>query len=467
MPGLISALNAGETSLYTHQKALEVTGNNISNVNTPGYSRQEAILSPYPTLNFGGYFIGQGVRVADIQRQHDSFVARQLQEKSATFGEQDSKAGPLAELERIFNIGENNIAASIDSFFDSWQELSTDPSNLVLRDQVIQRSGLLVDNFRTTDQELKTIQRYVNETLDGKLSAINTKAQELAALNNRIASLETSGQMANTQRDRRDVLVQELSQTLGVQTYTDNAGMVNVTLPGGLPLVQADSAMTLQGVWSGQDYQLKLSLGNTSIDLEARHLGGEFKGLMEVKDTLIPDLQSRLDKLAYTLATEINAVHSGGIDLNNNTGINFFTPPPSPGPPANIWDGAASSLQLAVSNGFQIAAASSPNAPGDNSNVLAIAGLASQKLVDGATTLIDYYSSMASKVGLESSQAKLVRVGAEDALVQMQNLRESRVGVSLEQEMIDLIRFQRGFEASAKLLSTVDEMMETLLTVKR
>ncbi|OQY18233.1 MAG: flagellar hook-associated protein FlgK, partial [Desulfobacteraceae bacterium 4572_35.1] len=127
MMGLAAALNTGKTSLFTNQKSIEIAGNNIANVNTAGYSRQKAVLSDFPSLKFGSFFVGQGVKITDITREYDVFVSEQLLDKNQLLGSEDAKATPLAELERIFSIGEDNLATEIDRFFDSWQELSANP----------------------------------------------------------------------------------------------------------------------------------------------------------------------------------------------------------------------------------------------------------------------------------------------------------------------------------------------------
>ena len=139
MGGLLSALNTGKISLSTNQKAIEVTGNNIANVNNEDYSRQTPELSPTPTLNYKGYFIGTGVKISDITRSQDIFVTNQLQEKFADYGEANAKSNPLSELERVFSISEEGLATEIDKFFDSWQELSANPGGATERQMVIQQ----------------------------------------------------------------------------------------------------------------------------------------------------------------------------------------------------------------------------------------------------------------------------------------------------------------------------------------
>ncbi|MFH2123545.1 MAG: flagellar hook-associated protein FlgK [Pseudomonadota bacterium] len=470
MAGLVTALNAGRTSLEVNQKSIEIIGNNISNVNTAGYSRQSAVLTPYPSMNFGGFFIGQGVLVSDVQRDHDSFVTGQLQEKSIEFGLQSGQANPLAELERIFNITDNNLAADIDTFFDSWKVLSANPSGLVERDIVIQRGELLAESFHTITNDLNTVQQNINDSIISKVDDVNSKITEIAELNSRIFTIEIQGQTANSARDRRDMLAKDLASSLGVQTYTDSKGMMAVQLPGGLPLVQGTEPMTIEAVPNGPALDLVLHTGGVTRDIGLNNLGGEFYGLVNIRDTVIPGLGDNLDQLAYNISETVNAIHRTGVGLDDSTGLDFFTPNPAAPPPADPWLDAARNMSVALTDSYQVAAAQlnplATVAPGDNRNALIMAGLGETVSI-GSDTFNSYYGKMVSTVGIMANQNALSLGGAEDAMVQLQNLRDGLAGVSLDEEMISLIQFQRGFESSAKFLSTIDEMMASLMDLKR
>jgi flagellar hook-associated protein 1 FlgK len=459
MGGLLNALNAGKTSLSTNQKAIEIAGNNIANVNTPGYSRQNPVLSPYPALNFGDFFIGQGVKISNVQREHDVFVTAQILDKNRTLGEESARSTPLNELERVFSVGENSLATEVDRFFDAWQELTANPSSQVERDIVLQRGDLLARAFQSAVGEFDSVRKNINSTLASKIDSVNFKLQEVADLNERIAAVETTGQTANTFRDQRDLLLQELSFSLGIQSFEENTGMVSVQLPGGLPLVQGNTALRLEGVQVGEDLQLTLKQGATTLDVNLNNLGGEFKGLVDVRDKFIPALQDDLDKMAYELATAVNAGHRAGVGLDGVGGRDFFIDLAGPAD-------AARNLSVALKKGSDIAAGES-SAPGDNTNAMRLAALGRTRTIDGEDTFVSFYGKMTARVGIEAGQNRLTRGGAEDAMVQLKNLRDARVGVSLEEEMINLIQFQKGFEASAKFLATVDEMMDTILSLKR
>ncbi|GAB6192646.1 flagellar hook-associated protein FlgK [Desulfocastanea catecholica] len=482
MAGLFNALNAARTSLEVNQKSIEIVGNNISNLNTDGYSRQKAIFATYPAMNFGDFFIGQGVKISDVSRDHDVFIDQQIKQKAVDFGLQDALTRPLSELERIFNITEDNISTDIDNFFDSLQELSTDPSDLVQRNNVILQGEVLATSFNNTVNELNSIKENINDTILSKLDAVNSQIQEIADLNDRIYSIEIHGQTANSARDQRDMVAKSLAQTLGAQSYENANGMLSVALPGGMPLVQGNMAMTISADVSGVDLSLKLTAGGVTRDLELRNMGGEFQGLLDIRDNFLPELNADLDKLAYELSTQINLQHQAGGALDSSTGNLFFSippnyvaSPPGPAPTAAEYAGAARQMSVVITDPSKIAAGGAPAAgpppgavaPGDNSNALTLSNIGDNYLIGGVDNFNSLYGKVAAKVGAESNQNQLSLKGAQDALVQLENFRDGLVGVSLEEEMISLIQFQRGFESSAKFLSTVDEMMSTILNIKR
>jgi flagellar hook-associated protein 1 FlgK len=482
MAGLFNALNSARTSLEVNQKSIEIVGNNISNVNTEGYSRQKAIFETYPAMNFGDFFIGQGVKISDVSREHDVFIDKQIKLKAVDLGFQDAITRPLSELERVFNITEDNISTNIDNFFDSLQELSADPADLVQRNNVILQGEVLATSFNNTVNELNSIKENINDTILSKLDAVNSKIKEIADLNDRIYSIEIRGQTANSARDQRDTVTKDLAQTLGAQSYEDKNGMLSVVLPGGMPLVQGNMAMTISSEVSGTELTLKLNAGGVTRDLELRNMGGEFQGLMDIRDNFIPELHADLDKLAYEISTQMNLQHQAGGALDSSPGSLFFSDPPNyiasppgPAPTAAEYTGAARSMSVVITDASKIAAGAAPDpgppagtvAPGDNRNALIMSNIGDNYLIGGTDSFNALYGKMAAKVGVESNQNLLSLKGAKDALVQLENFRDGLVGVSLEEEMISLIQFQRGFESSAKFLSTVDEMMSTVLNIKR
>ncbi|MBU1567411.1 MAG: flagellar hook-associated protein FlgK [Proteobacteria bacterium] len=482
MAGLISALNSARTSLEVNQKSIEIIGNNIANVNTEGYSRQKADLTPYPAMNFGNFFIGQGVKIVNVSREHDVFIEQQLMQKVVDYGFQDALTRPLSELERVFTITEDNISTDIDNFFDSLQELTANPSDLVQRNNVILQGDVLATSFNNAVNDLNSIKENINNTIVSKLNVVNAQIREIADLNDRIYSIEIQGQTANSARDQRDMVAKDLAKTLGAESYEDQNGMLSVQLPGGLPLVQGLLPMSITANTSGSDLILQLNAGGTTRNLSERNLGGAFQALLGVRDSLIPEINGELDKLAYELSVQVNLQHRAGGALDSSTNNDFFNmppnylaSPPNPPPTATQYAGSARRISVVITDPAKIAAGAAPTlgpppgtvAPGDNSNALILSNIGDIYLIGGTDSFTSLYGKISAKVGVESNQNQLSLKGAEDAMDQLQNFRDGLVGVSLEEEMISLIQFQRGFESSAKFLSTIDEMMSTVMNIKR
>ena len=473
MAGLFSAFNTARTSLAVNQKSIEIVGNNIANVNTDGYSRQSPDLASFPSLNFGDFFVGQGVRITDIKRDHNVFVTNQLISKSADLGYQNGQSQPLSDLDSLFAINSDNIASSVDNYFDAWQQLSGSPSDLVLRDAVIQNGQQLATDFNNTYNQLQTIQSNINDTLISKVDDINSMMNQIAQLNQRIYTVAVNGQTDNGALDQRDQLAKNLAELIGAQSYEDSKGMLAVQLPGGLPLVQGTDAMRLEAVGTGNNLDINLEAGGITRTLGQKEMGGEFQGLTYIRDTFIPGLTNDLDRLAYEITTQVNTQHEAGAGLDSVSGRDFFTTPPnaSAAPPANPWDGAARAMSVAITGAEQVAAAApdagDSAAPGDNRNALAMSNIGQNSLIDGLDNFNSYYGRMVSRVGLAANQNQLSLQGAQDAVTQLENMRDGLAGVSLDDEMISLIIYQRSYQSSAKFLSTVDDLMDSLLSLKR
>ena len=458
---LTASLYIGSSGLAINQKGIEVTGNNVSNVNTEGYSKQTLEVSSSPALEYNGQMIGSGATVSGISRETNTFVTKQLTNKSAEYGEENAKSIVLAEIEQIVDIEEGSISTSIDEFFDAWQELSSNPSGTLERQQVMQIGANLAGDFQAMVSDLNTVAESINTDLEGKITTLNRQLQEIADLNIQIVSAESTGISANALRDQRDLLLQEVSEVAGVSYYEESNGMVSVQLAGGQPLVTADTVSTLATEWDSGTLNITLTSGASTTQLDAGDFGGEVGGMLEIRDEYIPDLIEQLDILAYNLATAVNTVHSGGVDQDGNAGTDFFTFSSSGTDP---WDGAASTLTMALTDTSQVAAGLG-TASGDNENTLNMVALQNTALVDGTSTLNEYFATIAADVGLTVSQNTAALESAEDTLTQLQNMRDSISGVSTDEEMLLLVQYQAGYEAAAKYLTTVDEMLDTLMSM--
>ena len=463
MGGLLGSLNIAKSSLSANQEAVGVIGNNIANANTPGYSAETATFTPYPSLLQGGFFVGQGVNVTGIARAQDTFLNGQINQQSASLGEQSSMSEPLSELQQVFSVSDNNLSTTIDQFFSSWQALSQNPSGSTERNQVLLQGQNLAQAFNSTSQQLDDNTTSINSSISSRIDDLNAQLKQVADLNARIQQVEASGPNDNADRDQRDQLIQGLSQSLGVKVSTQD-GTINLSLANGLPLVQGSTYNPLTtSLDASNNVQLNISLSGNNVALNQNSVGGEMKGLLSVRDTTIPALKGQLDQLAYNISGAVNTQQEAGAGLNDATSRPFFTGLAS-------QTGAAAQIGVALTDPGNIAAGvssdgTSPATSGDNSNALAMFNLGSATIPGLADTFDGFYAQTTAQLGSQAQSNTTAVSGAQDALNQLQNLRDSTVGVSIDDQMVNMMQYQQGYQASAQYLTTVNQMMTTLLAI--
>jgi flagellar hook-associated protein 1 FlgK len=383
--------------------------------------------------------------------------------QSATYGEYEAASTPLADIEQILDMSDASIASDIDSFFDAWEELSTNPSGTAERQQVLQEAADLAAHFHQIDQQLTEVASGIDTSIESAIPDLNNQLQQIADLNQSIMQTELAGGQANTLRDQRDLLVQQVSETCGATTHTDSSGMVCLQLDNGLPLVTGNVAATFTTTKVDGLTRISLVSGNTTFPLDHDDFGGELKGLLKVRDITIPQFQDDIDRLAYTIAIDVNTLisNSGGVDRNGDPATNMFTLTAPTAPLANAWEGAAASIAVAFDDPALIAAGTTGTAA-DNSLCLSIAALREIASIDGAT-YTEEYARIAAKVGLLVSSNEQRLHASADLLDELNAKRDSVSGVSTDEEMVLLIRYQAGYEAASKYISVVKEMLDTLL----
>jgi flagellar hook-associated protein 1 FlgK len=358
-------------------------------------------------------------------------------------------------------------------FFNSFRELSNSPESLAARSMVKESAEFLSKNFQHVTQQLGSIQADADFRIATKVEEINQMTKEIASLNMKIANVEVTGAPANDERDRRDQLVKELGSKVNIKYAEGKSGQLTITAGNTAVLVSGSSSCQLQCVPTGQradkkegnfDVFYKSSDNATPFNVTRQLTGGEIGGLLSVRDEVVNRSIDQLDELAYTLATEVNKAHVEGFDRYDQTGQVFFNQP------ATV-KGAAQNLIVNKDireDVNKIAAAAQDQAPGDNRIANIISALEyKQALHDGTSTFDDYYSGMVGQIGIEAQRANSARDSQKDIVAQLKNIRESVSGVSLDEETTKMIEFQKTFDASARLIKTADEMMDTVLNLKR
>jgi len=359
----------------------------------------------------------------------------------------------------IFNeAGGSGLNQAMSKFWDAWQSLTIDPDGTDERQVLLKTSQVLAATFNQLDSDLSQSQQDLDLAIQGTVADINRLSEQLADLNEKIISSEVGFLSANDFRDQRELVLKELSELIDVNAFEDSNGALSVLVANGRPLVTAGEFWQLSTETNAAGFQDVVwvdDAGNTT-NITADISGGKLKGLIEVRDVIIPDYMTRLDTLAGTLRTDVNLLHQGGFDLNGLVGEAFF-----------IGTGTAADLEvnpnIVGDLDFIAAASDATTVPGDGSNAIEIAKLQYQLSMGGTQPYNDYYSSIVRDVGSEVLKSDAYYHHQSDMISQLENQRESVSGVSLDEEMINLIKFQNAYSAAAKLITTADEMMQTVL----
>lgn len=331
MVGLNSLFEIARSALTTTQLELTVAGHNVANVNTEGYSRQQAILTERPPLNGQPGMIGTGVQATQIQRVVDQFINRQLTGVQQNLGNLNITNDQLSQLQQIFNsTSGQDINTQLSNFFAGMQDVASSPADTTPRAVLLQRALLLTASLNQASNDLATQRLNLNQQIQQTVTEINSYSTQIADLNDKIVSAEATGQNANDLRDQRDLVINKLAQDVDISTIESATGAVSVFAARGQVLVQGNTTRQLAAVPTLDNeglFDVGYNTGGTkALSISSLISSGRLKGLLDVRDTLIPNVQQSFDRLAATLVNQVNQIHQQGYGLDGSTGLNFFTP---------------------------------------------------------------------------------------------------------------------------------------------
>jgi flagellar hook-associated protein 1 FlgK len=454
MSGLFESLTSAANALDAQRMGLDVVGQNLANVNTPGYSRRRLILGELPPTDFRN--AGRGVEVLAVQGQRDRYVDDRLRREQQGAAFTDAQIQNLSSLQTGIGLPGAGLDAQLTSFFDAFSSLANDVTSPTARDVVVAQGRSLGNAFDTMANRLVQSRRDADTAIRGSVDEINNLATQVAALNDRITS--ANGVDVEALRDQRSVALTRLSQLAGVTVTERIDGPVDVSIGQGLALVVGGSAfhVDVSALPSGLS---GISIGGTDITSELTQ--GQVGGLLQVRDTIVPGYQTRLDQLAYDIATQVNAVHSAGFDANGNPGGDFFVQP-------GVVAGAAAAFDVdpAVVADSGLVAGSSTGAAGDNQTARAIAALRDARVMSGGTaTAAEAWGQFVYHVGADIASAQSVGDTHDQVVLQLQRMHDSASGVSMDEEAAWLMKYQRAYEASARYFTTVNTAIDTLMTM--
>jgi flagellar hook-associated protein 1 FlgK len=454
MSSLNASLAAALSGLISEQGALQATTNNVANVNTPGYSRQEPVLVASDPVVVDPLTFGTGVTLQNVESIRDPILESRIQQETQTQGQFNSLASVLQQTQINFTSNAGDIGTSISNFFDSINQLSTNPSDLSLRQGVLTSAGNLATSFNTTANNLTQQRTNLDLSVVQTVGEVNQFTQHIAQLNGLIANLQNVGENAGTLIDQRTQLIDQLSSLADVSVIpSDNT--LTLTTANGIPLVTGQQSYQLQTQSNSVGLHDVYSQG---ANITSTITSGQLGGTLQARDRQVPAIQTQLDTLAAGLANAVNTVQGGGFDLSGVSGTNLFNSPPVSG------IGAAASLSVAITNPALIAASSDGTA-GSNGNAEVMYALRNQSVVGGQSPT-NYYSGIVFNVGNETANATAEQTASALVLQQLNDQRSSISGVSLDQEAANMVRYQQAYSASAQVIAAINSMMQTVINMK-
>lgn len=501
MVSTFHGLETARRALSTQQTAIQTTGHNIANASTPGYSRQRVNFSQteaYPGSSFikpqiPGQ-IGTGVEAGSIQRIREDFLDLQYRGENNKFGYWDARSEALAKMEEVMNEpSDTGLNVAIDRFWQSLQDLAVNPDNSGARAVVRERGIALSNTFNYLSTSLNSIRSDINSEMNVTTDEINSIAEQINNLNMQIAGVEPHKYLPNDLYDQRDALVDKLSQLVDIKVTNVESGGGSLKIAEGsynIDIVGADGSIlgTLvdarnrtvnklsinekQDPTTKTSYVESMTIGDGTVPIDQFTSQGKLRGMIEAygygdgKTGLYPEMLANLDHMAYEIATKFNQVHAAAFGMDGTTtGTNFFAP-------FAVEEGAASALKLddailAEGGEFKIAVSLDGNA-GDGSNAIKLADILKGKTVtldDGTEVKAEFsYENIIGQMAVDAQQAKRMSENTDNLRVSVEARRQSTSGVSLDEEMTNLVQFQHAYNAAARMITVVDEMLETIIS---
>lgn len=459
MPSLTSGIQTALSAVLAHSQAIEIIEHNVANVNTPGYRRQSASLASTVASPILGYessmaagMRGTGVMIDKIKRFNVEFFDTRYRASAGETKNWETRRDLMVQLESaLAETSQTGLLPKMDKFWDGWQRLASDPTNTALRANLLDETQSMVSAFNMRAQQLAQLRVDQNITIRGDVEEINNIASQIANLNVEISKVLSFREQPNDLLDKRDLLLDRLSELTGVTANVQANGEMIVSI-GGHVLVNSGTAL-----------QLRAEVDPASPERNFRILwqdgqvltptSGELQGLFHVRDTVIPSQQAGLNNLAMELANQVNALHTNGYDLNGVRGLPLFTG----------TDADSLRLNSAISTN-ELAAASASGEPGNAAMANQIAALKTAKLMNGGTaTLNEFYNSQITSLGLDTQRAKSNASNNGLLFQSISDQRDAVSGVSLDEEAADLMKYQKAYQAAARVMTAYDEMLDRII----
>lgn len=455
---LNSLLFTARDSLTANQMAISIVGANIANVNTPGYSRQRADLITIGAVNVKGVDAQIGVSVNQVSRIYDRYIDAQIIRQQQTTAYSDAMLPGLQNLEIILDdTNGGGINEHINRFWASWEDLSSNPSGRLERNALLSTAESLAGTIVSYKQSLDSVNTELNRSIADVVALTNNKIQEISDINMQIINSGTNMGDLNNILDKRTTALRELASMININYFETSDGVINVSMANGQPLLVGSTVQTL----SIADNNGRTDIYNSNSPDKANDIitGGKLGAYMDLQHSILPKYIDDLNTMTQTLAARVNALHGSGFDADGNIGLDFFSIADAGNPSGSIGINPIIAADI-----NKIAASASIS--GDGENATKLAAVRDEFLMDsGKETLSSFLASLVGEIGRQTANAKTDSNHQTAIMNSLSNRRESVSGVSIDEEMILLLKYQLGYTAAGKLCNMVDELMDTLMDI--
>ena len=446
---------------------MNTIGQNVANAETEGYSRRRITMQSESMIGRGiidrptnRVATGAGVNIAVYERLRDQLLSRSSWHANGWMGASEEEHRITTTLQSIFTTStEGSLANQLSAFWNSWSDLADNPTDNGVRKAVQGQGASLAATLGRMSNDIEHLQAETQRALEGGVEDVNKKLEEIAELNQVITRGNSMGSPDLASEDRRDVLVGELAEYAGIRVQEEPSGAYTVTLDG-MMIVSDTSAKTLRVDTSSTTPQVLIADTPVSLNVPSEG-GGRLGGWLRTLQTTLPDAKASLDDIANTLVTEVNAVHNTGYDLDGNTGVDFFDAGSTSAATMRLSDAV-----LADSRSI-VASAGDPSTGINDSDVAnSIFKLSESNLMSSSSETIETFAiNLVSGIGAAARKASNLYESHAALASHVDAMAQGVSGVSLEEEMVNLIQYQQAFGAAARVLQSAQTMMDTLLAI--
>lgn len=469
---LFHIMSMGNESLTNARLGVDVTGHNISNAHTEGYSRQRVNLETRPPVQYGLHVLGNGARVDSVDRMHDRYLEGYIRKEVQTNGQSEATTKGLERIEQLFNPELTaTVRQRLDGFMNALREFSNFPEEASVRTNVVETGNALAQSINIAHSGVVGIQRDLSNEVNDQIKGLNQQLAEIGGLNTMIKALQAGGKQANDLLDKRDELIKSVGTAIDIHTYQDQNDNLVIRGAGGELLVEGNrfgqfSSNDESGLADKTKVLFKADPDSSAVDVTRKIEGGRISGMIKVRDIYAQKVRDQLNQFASGFGESFNAIHRKGFgigDYKDLSGRDFFDGLDSQDPGATL-----KVSDLVASEPNSIAGAMSANTPGDNVMINEMIRSFEEPVFDnGKVTSAEFYDRMVGNIGIDSMRAQEDFNASKVVISQLQAQREAVSGVSLDEEAANLLKYQHLFAASSRVITTVDQMLETVIGLKR